>query len=446
MKSKRRGQKTRYKAITMAMRMLGSVAVVIVAYIVHSLFLLGRDPQNSSPETRICANMIVKDEAHTIVSTMENLDPHVYQYCICDTGSTDETVSLIQDHFRRSGKTLSRVLHHRWRNFGHNRNLCLRDGYTAMRKGCDYWLVLDADQQVYNEGGERLVDLALTHDAYRLREVSHGSEYHHLRVIRVGENWRYEGVIHEVLDSTRPFRSGDIPTSFYTLHDTKFNRGMERDIEIMEDELKRDPSNSRLAFHLALAYFNVDKPKAVPWYARRIQFGPSSSQDEEVFWSTFALAQLVDVAQRTKNADLIQALQNEGILDTDTVTIEEVQNAYMHAADVKPYRFEPWLHVASLYWYYPEHKDAHACYRFASKGVKAGPIQPHTLFAQNTTEYSLNHLACACGLEAGQPRESWIESCSKVVNDLSKISHLTSYESALKTDCENIIINNQVTQ
>lgn len=416
--------------------------VAVVGYVIHrtGLFLggLAHGRDSGSPETRICVNMIVKNEAHIIGSTMENLDPHVYQYCICDTGSTDETVSLIQDQFHKGGKTASRVLHHEWRNFGYNRNACLRDGYAAMRRDCDYWLVLDADQQVYHEQGGRLVDLSLTHDAYRLREVSHGSEYRHLRLIRVAKNWRYEGVIHEVLDSTAPFSTGDIPSSFYTLHNTKFNRGIERDIEIMEQELKRDPSNSRLAFHLALAYFNVDKPKAVPWYARRIQFGPSSSQDEEVFWSKFALAQLVDVAHRTEDAELIHALLKEGICQTDTITRTQVQDAYMHAADEKPYRFEPWLHMASLYQH-SEHKDPHTCYEFASKGVKAGPILPHTLFAQNTTEYALNHLACACGHEAGQPRGSWIGSCSKVVNDLSTISHLSSYETALKTDCENIM-------
>lgn len=50
--------------------------------------------------------MIVKNEASSIVGTIQSVKGSVDRYCILDTGSTDNTVSLIQSAF---GTTPGRV-------------------------------------------------------------------------------------------------------------------------------------------------------------------------------------------------------------------------------------------------------------------------------------------------------------------------------------------------
>lgn len=49
----------------------------------------------------VCLNMIVKNEAHIIVETLNNLCSYInFEYwVISDTGSTDNTKNLIQDFF-----------------------------------------------------------------------------------------------------------------------------------------------------------------------------------------------------------------------------------------------------------------------------------------------------------------------------------------------------------
>ena len=44
--------------------------------------------------------MIVKNEAASIVQTIESVKEWVDRYCILDTGSTDNTVQLIQSSFQ----------------------------------------------------------------------------------------------------------------------------------------------------------------------------------------------------------------------------------------------------------------------------------------------------------------------------------------------------------
>jgi len=56
----------------------------------------------------LCLNMIVKDEAHVIEKTLQNLDQYIIfdYYVICDTGSSDNTKEIIKNHFFKFKKIL----------------------------------------------------------------------------------------------------------------------------------------------------------------------------------------------------------------------------------------------------------------------------------------------------------------------------------------------------
>ena len=47
----------------------------------------------------ICLNMIVKNEAHVIKSTLESIYKYIDYYVISDTGSTDNTKNIIKTFF-----------------------------------------------------------------------------------------------------------------------------------------------------------------------------------------------------------------------------------------------------------------------------------------------------------------------------------------------------------
>jgi hypothetical protein len=103
--------------------------------------------------------MIAKDEANDrLIPSLQAAALHITGYVFCDTGSTDGTPKLaksIFDYFKLAGK----VVHHRWKDFAHNRNLCLEDGQLLLGDKCDYWLLLDADQIMVSEEGISLAEL-----------------------------------------------------------------------------------------------------------------------------------------------------------------------------------------------------------------------------------------------------------------------------------------------
>ena len=48
---------------------------------------------------KICLNMIVKNESKVILRLFNSVYKFIDSYCICDTGSTDDTVSIITHFF-----------------------------------------------------------------------------------------------------------------------------------------------------------------------------------------------------------------------------------------------------------------------------------------------------------------------------------------------------------
>ena len=53
---------------------------------------------------KIVLNMIVKNESKIICRLLESVYKIIDAYCICDTGSTDNTVQVIEDFFKKINK------------------------------------------------------------------------------------------------------------------------------------------------------------------------------------------------------------------------------------------------------------------------------------------------------------------------------------------------------
>ena len=54
---------------------------------------------------KIALNMIVKNESKIIIRLLESVLPIVDSYCICDTGSTDDTKEIIKNLYSITHRT-----------------------------------------------------------------------------------------------------------------------------------------------------------------------------------------------------------------------------------------------------------------------------------------------------------------------------------------------------
>ena len=155
------------------------------------------DKNNNS----ICLNMIVKDEAHIIKRTLENLTSHInfVYWVICDTGSIDDTRKIITDFFKE--KNIPGELHDvEWQDFGYNRTVALNKAYNKT----DYLLIFDADDSI---NGKFILPTILTADKYNLFFGDDTHKYIRPLLINNRKKWKFICILHETLNNIDPINS-----------------------------------------------------------------------------------------------------------------------------------------------------------------------------------------------------------------------------------------------
>jgi glycosyltransferase involved in cell wall biosynthesis len=99
---------------------------------------------------KVMLNMIVKNESKTIERCLDSVKDWVDGVCICDTGSTDDTLSILKTWKKERNMQNFFVKTEPWVNFGHNRTLAIdfAQSMIPMEERQDWYLLfLDADME-----------------------------------------------------------------------------------------------------------------------------------------------------------------------------------------------------------------------------------------------------------------------------------------------------------
>ena len=196
--------------------------------------------------------MIVKDEAPVIERCLASVRPVISKWTIVDTGSTDSTKQLIWNAL----KDINGSLYDRpWVNFEHNKSEAIR--LAEQEPGPEYILHMDADDVLLVPSGWTVENL--TKDAYNI-EVRHGSIRHHRpHIFRAGHGFKFVGAVHEYLTSNKPHQIDFLDGIVYQCIGGG-NRGtdsvlkFQRDAEMLEKALEKNPDEPRNTFYLAQSY------------------------------------------------------------------------------------------------------------------------------------------------------------------------------------------------
>ena len=145
---------------------------------------------------KICLNMIVKNESQVIERLLTSALPLIDTYCICDTGSTDNTIQIIKQFFDKvniSGK----IVEEPFRDFGYNRSYSLSQ--CLGMENADYILLLDADMvlQLNTLLSIKEFKYNLKKDAYYLLQGTSKFHYKNIRIVKNDCNFSYWGVTHD---------------------------------------------------------------------------------------------------------------------------------------------------------------------------------------------------------------------------------------------------------
>ena len=308
------------------------------------------------PDPTICLNMIVKNESKIITRLFDSVSTIINSYCICDTGSTDDTVEIIENYFASKGIP-GKIVKEPFKNFCHNRNVSLQ----ACLGMSEYILLLDADMVLeVNNFDKTILNKA---DSFFILQGNDSFYYQNTRIIKNNGLYSYSGVTHEYINTplgnkTICFEKKDLFIRDLGDGGSKQNK-FERDVQLLLEGIKEDPKNERYHFYLANSYHDSGKfEEAIDFYKKRIEFG---GWNEEVWYSYYRIG-----------------LCNKGL-----GKMAEAVCAWMEGYDYYPERLEGLYEIIKHYRIISKHKLCFIFYNIAIEILNKNLRRNGYLFLHN---------------------------------------------------------------
>jgi glycosyltransferase involved in cell wall biosynthesis len=220
----------------------------------------------------IILTLMIKNEEQIILRCIKSALPVIDAILISDTGSTDNTISVLTEFF----STLSiptKIVHDPWESFGINRTNSFRSTVSwAEEMGWSgYALAIDADMILRVESD--LVKDSLTMEGYTLQQRTPSIEYSNLRLLKLSTPWKCIGVTHEYWGGG----SSEFLKNIYIedvgdggCKQDKFTR----DEMLLKKGLEDEPDNVRYMFYYAQTLKDLGKlEEAIQWYKKRWEAG-----------------------------------------------------------------------------------------------------------------------------------------------------------------------------
>lgn len=361
---------------------------------------------------KICLNMIVKNESRIIERLLHSVLHVVDTYCICDTGSTDNTVEIITNFFNKSGIS-GKIIREPFRDFGYNRTFALNACIDM--DNVDYMLLLDADMifQLNPAVSPNMFKNMLKDDAYTIFQGSESFYYKNTRVVKNRRGITYWGVTHEYVSLPDGCIQNGIDKNVAFINDigdggSKANK-FARDVELLKNGLKELPNNDRYTFYLANTYHDAGQfPLAIEMYRKRVEIG---GWYEEVWYSYYRI----------------------GKCYAHMGNMSEAIAAWMDAYNVFPNRVENLCEIIKYYRETGKNNLAYAFYSLADKSRTKYTGRDYLFTDKDAYEYKLDYELSIIGYYTNPDNYNIPKCCITVMNhpnidDLAARNVLNNYK------------------
>lgn len=259
---------------------------------------------------KVCLAMMVKNEEKTILKSLNSCKRVVTHVKIYDTGSTDNTLNIIQQFKIDNSDIDVQVIEGEFVDFATSRNVLL--DFVDLDLNIDFALLLDSNDElqghdefnlfVNGESKKTRENSQYYCSGYLLRQkwFSGGSvdTYFNVRFIRVRHGWRYKSPVHEYIASTAENENISIRVEnpAITLYQDRTNdcessfKRFSRDKDILLKEHLKNPNDSRTCFYLAQTYGSLGmNNEAYYFYKLRLDLG---GYEEEIYHSYQRLGEI----------------------------------------------------------------------------------------------------------------------------------------------------------
>jgi len=318
-------------------------------------------PMNPSIAPLLTLVMIVKNEAKSLPALLDSVRNAIDSFAIVDTGSTDETLSILFDRQILSMEVDGDIRQLPFIDFATTRNESLK---LAEELGAEFGLIMSGDETLV--GGAALREFCrqapAALEAANVLVESGGVKFESTRLVRLNTGWRFvsESGVHEVLMKEGQRAEICVPgvKIIHAESDPERKRSrLYRDLEMLRNQIARNPTDTRAWFYTAQTLDDLGlRAQAFETYKRRIQL---DGYAEEIYESIFRMARIALMLGKPW---------------------PEAQQLYLDAHTADPRRAEPLFEIASLWrtvgnW--------PLTYLFASRGAEMPYPNGCKLFVQD---------------------------------------------------------------
>jgi tetratricopeptide (TPR) repeat protein len=204
------------------------------------------------------AIIMCRDNEDVIERMLDSIIDHVDSICMCDTGSKDNTINILNRYkkdFEAKGKEFL-IYFDEWKNFGHNRTLSMKH---ARNMNVKYFMLIDTDETAEFEDGFLDEIYTNNYDYYDYIVSSDNLIYNRYGIFRNDRNWKWVGYAHNqvLLENATRSVTDKIKIKLYPHTQYSGDHNL-RSIKLLEEEIsdnKRDGiDNKRPYFYLAQLY------------------------------------------------------------------------------------------------------------------------------------------------------------------------------------------------
>lgn len=254
----------------------------------------------------ICLAMMIRNEEKTILKSLNSCKNIVTSIRIYDTGSTDETLNIIETFKSDNPHINVDVKYGEFVDFSISRNVLLE--FVENTVNSDFVILLDSNDEL--KGDKELLKflkIQKNHNdekvtGYLLRQKwftgNSMDTYFNIRLIKGNSGWRYNSPVHEYITNKKNPQSitvkVDIPEIIIYQDRTQdcensFKRFKRDKIILLREHLKH-PTDTRTLFYLAQTYGSLNLNKdAYYFYKLRTELG---GYEEEKYHSYFRMGEI----------------------------------------------------------------------------------------------------------------------------------------------------------
>ena len=365
---------------------------------------------NTVMPPKICLNMIVKNESKIICRMLESVAPLLDSYCICDTGSTDNTIEVIKSFFLDK-QIPGKIVVEAFKDFGYNRAFALKACETM--ENADYIMLLDADMILQRNQSIPIEQFksALTSDAYHIFQGTEHFFYKNVRIVKNRMGFSYWGVTHEYVQSPKDAKYDQMARDYCFINDIGDGGCKEdkflRDVQLLTRGLEENPNNDRYTFYLANSLRDSGQhEKAIETFKKRVALG---GWVEEVWHSYYSIGRCYKHLGDMPNA------------------IFYWMEAYNHF----PNRIENLYEIIQYYRNTGQNNLAYTFYSLADYERKKNHTWDYLFLQKDVYDYKIDYELSIIGYYCNRDKHDLIKTCMKVL----------AHSGADEGICKNVLSN-----